>query len=143
MTGVGDLGFTLLLASGVSWLLVQTLQLGAAARFVSLAVIAVTLALILVEAARQLHALSRQCEREAQGPAPREFRALAWVAAIVLLIVGLGGPVGTGVTLAAHLRLEARASWLAAVLSGAVLCVLVELLHRGLGVPMPAARIFG
>lgn len=143
MSGVGDLGFTLLLAAGVGWLLVQTLQLGPAARFVSQAVIAVTLALILVEAARQLQALSRQREGEAQWPTPREVRALAWVAAIVLLIVGFGGPVGTGVTLAAYLRLEARASWLAAVLSGTVICLLVELLHRGLGVPMPAARIFG
>ena len=143
MIGAGDLGFTLLLAAGVGWLLAQTLQLGPAARFVSLAVIAVTLALILVEAARQLRALSRQREEEAQWPAPRELRALAWVAAIVLLIAGLGGPVGTGVTLAAYLRLEARASWLAAVLSGTALCVLVELLHRGLGVPMPAARFLG
>lgn len=143
MSGTGDLGFTLLLAAGVGWLLVQTLQLGPAARFVPQAVIAVTLALVLVEASRQLRALSRRREPESQWLAPREGRALAWVAAIVLLIAGAGGPVGTGVTLAAYLRLEARASWLAAILSGAVLYALVELLHRGLGVPMPAAWIFG
>lgn len=142
MSGAGDLGFTLLLAGGVGWLLVQTLELGSAARLVTQAVTAATLALVLVEAARQLRALSRQPERQAQAPGPREIRALAWVAAIVLLIAGFGGPVGTGLTLATYLRQEARASWLAAVLSGAVLCVLVELLHRGLGVPMPAARLF-
>ncbi|MGE3290170.1 MAG: hypothetical protein AB7I59_27140 [Geminicoccaceae bacterium] len=143
MIGAGDLGFTLVLAGAVTWTLVETLQLGPAARFVPQVVIVVTLVLILAEAAQQVRALRGGEGREPTALAPGEIRALAWVVVIVGLIAVAGGAAGTSVTLLVYLRLEARVSWKAAAFSGLVTYVMVDLLQRTLGVPMPRPMLFG
>lgn len=143
MIGAGDLGFTLVLAGAVAWALGETLQLGPAARFVPQVVIVVTLVLILTEAARQVRALRGRDAREPTELAPREIRALAWVVGIVGLIAVAGGAAGTSVTLLAYLRLEARVSWKAAAVSGLATYVMVDLLQRTLGVPMPRPMLLG
>jgi hypothetical protein len=117
----------------------HTFALGPAARFVPQVVVTLTLALLLAEGIRQVAAIVR--ERQPIGPSapadPREWRALAWVAAIVLLIALIGTAAGLAVTMMAYLRLESRVSWPASVLSGAGVALGVELMHRGLGVPLP------
>ena len=139
----GDVGFTLVLAVAVAWTLVETLQLGPAARFVPQVVTVVTFILILAEAVRQVGALRGRAGREPSALAPREIRALGWVVAIVALIALAGGAAGTAITLLAYLRLEARVAWRAAAFSGAVTYLTVEFLHRGVGVPMPAPVLLG
>jgi hypothetical protein len=141
--GAGDLGFTLVLAGAVVWMLIETLQLGPAARFVPQVVIVVTLVLIVAEAVRQVRTSRAPSGREPIELAPREIRALAWVVAIVALIAVAGGATGTSVTLLAYLRWEARVSWTAAAIGGSAAYLAVELLHRTLGVPMPPPILLG
>jgi hypothetical protein len=141
--GAGDLGFTLVLAGAVLWTLIETLQLGPAARFVPQVVIVVTLVVIVAEAARQVRASRAPGGHEPIGPAPREVRAVVWVVAIVALIAVVGGAIGTSVTLLGYLRWEARVSCTAATMGGSAAYLTVELLHRTLGVPMPPSILLG
>lgn len=141
--GAGDLGFTLVLAGAVLWTLIETLQLGPAARFVPQVVIVVTLVVIVAEATRQVRAFRGRDGHEQAALASRELRALAWVVAIVALIAVAGGAIGTSLTLFAYLRLEARVSWTAATIGGSAAYLTVELLHRTLGVPMPPSILLG
>ena len=139
MTGTTSPGPTLCLAGAMTWLLVETRDLGSAARFVPQVVIALTLVLLVAEGLRQAAVMVRERRSSIRGEGIelREWRAIAWVAAIVLLITLLGAAAGAAATMLAYLRLQARVSWPSSLLCGAAVALGLELMRRGLGVPLP------
>ena len=144
MSRYGDAALALGLTAVMAWLMMQTLALGAAARFVPQVTIAVTLAILVAESVRELSRAMRAPDRGPSGDGLRlrELRAVGWIGASFCLIALLGAAGGTALVLAAYLRLEARTTWLTSLLCGAGLALGVDQgMRRTLGVALPPALL--
>ena len=93
----GDAALALGLTAVMAWLMMQTLALGAAARFVPWVTIAVTLAILVAESVRELSRAMRAPDRRPSGNGLRlrELRAVGWIGASFCLIALLGAAGGT------------------------------------------------